>query len=91
MYKTIAEVKKANKSIGHHWFEASTMSFFNSVIETDLLHGRFFITSERMELDMPKQYSIRCAQEDGSISTIGKRGEFNNLTSAMVYLDKWLE
>jgi hypothetical protein len=88
MYNTIAAIKRANKASGQYWFSPSTMRFFNSEIETNVLYGRYFITSERMNLDMPKQYSIRCVEEDCGIDTIGKRGEFSTKNDAIAYLDK---
>jgi hypothetical protein len=43
---------------GKHWFDEDTMDFFNTEIEYVQSDG-FFITSERMELEDPKRYSIR--------------------------------
>jgi hypothetical protein len=81
-FNTIAEVKAANKTIDNHWFERGTMRFFNSRIESGLYGGQFFITSERMELTMPKRYSIREAMPDGDIKTVGEFQEFLTLEDA---------
>jgi len=82
MFKTLAEVKAANKAIGNHWFERSTMRFFNSKVETGLLRGRFFITSERMELTFPKRYTVREAMPDGDIKTVGEFQGYTDLELA---------
>lgn len=81
-FSSMAEVKAANKAIDNHWFERSTMRFFNSRVESGLYGGRFFITSERMELTMPKKYSIREAMTDGDIKTVGVFQEFTTLEDA---------
>jgi len=83
-FQTMAQVKAANKAIGHHWFERSTMRFFNSVIESGLLRGRFFITSERRELDFPKRYTVRRAQADGSIETVGTFQGYSDIELARI-------
>jgi len=82
MFKTLTEVKQENKAIGNYWFERSTMRFFNSVIESRLMADGFFITSERMELNFPKRYTVRRAQADGSIETVGTFQGFSKRTIA---------
>ena len=84
MFKTLTEVKQENKAIGNYWFERSTMRFFNSVIESRLMADGFFITSERMELNFPKRYTVRRAQEDGSIMTVGKFQGYSDLKLARI-------
>ena len=84
MFKTLAEVKAANKANGNHWFERSTMRFFNSVIESGLLRGRFFITSERRELDFPKRYTVREVLADGDIKTVGEFQGYTDLELARI-------
>ena len=84
MFKTLAQVKAANKAIGNHWFERSTMRFFNSKVETGLLRGRFFITSERMDLTFPKRYTVREAMPDGDIKTVGQFQGYSDLELARI-------
>ena len=69
--KTIADVKKANKEAGSFFFDRKTMSFFNSKIESGLLKGKFFITSEQHG-EHERAYTVREVQDDASIKTIGK-------------------
>jgi hypothetical protein len=80
----MAQVKAANKAIGNHWFERSTMRFFNSRIESGLLRGRFFITSERRELDFPKRYTVREVLADGDIKTVGEFQGYTDLELARI-------
>ena len=72
MFRTMSELKAANKKLGHHWFERGTMRFFNTRIESQLYGGRYFITSETMDPGGPRSFSIREASADGSIDTVGK-------------------
>ncbi len=68
----MADVRAANKASGQHWFSRSTMRFFNSVVESPLYHGRYFITSERYMDDAAKLYSVRVVQDDAGIDTVGE-------------------
>lgn len=86
-FQTMAQVKFANKTLGNHWFEKSTMRFFNSVIESRLLRGRFFITSERMELNFPKRYTVREVLPNGDIKTVGTFQGYTDLELARIGVD----
>ena len=47
---TIAEIKRENKKAGQHFFDADTMRFFDSRIESSAMRGHeryYFITSEQ--------------------------------------------
>ncbi len=83
-YRAIADVRAANKAVGGHWFDRSSMRFFNSVIESGLIGGRFFVTSERMDLDRPKLYSVREAKPTGEIDTVGEFQGYRDRTSAVL-------
>lgn len=68
-FLTIAEIRAANRRLGHYFFDQGTMRFFNSEVYGPVFGGRWFITAERMELDMPRLWTIRIANADGSIDT----------------------
>lgn len=72
-YKTMADVRAANKAAGEHWFSRETIRFFGSRIVGGIRRGRFFITSEDNFNRTKRLYSVREAMPDGSIET---RGEF---------------
>jgi hypothetical protein len=88
IFKTIADVKKANKGIGNHWFSAATMRFFHSCIESRLIGGQYFISSERMELTLPKRYSVRSVEDDGGISTVGVFQGYLTVEDARIAIDQ---
>jgi hypothetical protein len=67
MFENIAQVKKAHKAIGGHFFDREAMRFFNSKVESDVYAGRYFVTSERRELDMPKRFTVRQVAPSGEM------------------------
>lgn len=81
-FKTIEEIKAFNEEKGKYFFSKDTMKFFNSKVETSVYGGVFFVTSERMELDRPKRYTVRQVEESGNIKTIGSMQQYSTLASA---------
>lgn len=86
-FKTVAEIKQANREAGQHFFSPDTLRFFRSRIESDVLGGRLFITSEQFvastgEAD-PRRYTVRVANDDASsINTVHGFQEFDSLEEA---------
>lgn len=81
--RTVADAKKLNASKGFHWFEKETMRFFNTRIHgRNLIGGRYFITSERMDERFPYRYSVRKINLDGSVDTIGDFRQHASLEAA---------
>jgi len=77
MYKSIAEIKAKNKEAGGYWFTPKTMKFFASRIESHVIKGEYFITSEKTGFNSENRaYTIRKANSNGSIETIGKFNGF---------------
>lgn len=76
---TIADIKKANKAIGHHWFDDDAMRFFNSQISPEVYAGQYFITSEAFSDDSVRAWTIRkvtlSGDDRGSIDTVGSVGQ----------------
>ena len=70
-YTNLADVKATNRLAGQHWFDPESMEFFKSKIETELIDGRYFISSEQSPWG-PRAYSIRIADENGEIDTVGE-------------------
>ena len=70
-FDTINDVINLNHTTGHHFFDQDTMAFFNSRIETSLLRGRFFVTSEQGP-HMSRMFTVRCAGDDGRIGAVGE-------------------
>lgn len=75
-FRTIADIKRANKELGHHWFSPDTMRFFSSRVLREVYGGRYFVTSEQFYPVLgeayARRYTIRVAADDGSIDTVGE-------------------
>lgn len=72
-FKTISDVRRANKAAGHHFFDRDTMRFFSSRVVLSLYAGRFFVTAETGPGQAWPRFSVREACPDGRVIT---RGEF---------------
>jgi hypothetical protein len=72
MFRTIDDIKTANRVAGMHFFDADTLRFFNSRILDGVYGGRYFVTSERRPRSKePRLYTVREASADGGITTVG--------------------
>jgi hypothetical protein len=77
MKMTLAEIRNNNKE----WFSRGSMKFFNTKIESQPNKNNMFITSERMELNQPKRYTIRVCTEEG-IRNVGEFQQYKTLDAA---------
>lgn len=80
-YRNLSDVIAANEAIGNHWFDRSTMRFFNTKIESNLIAGHRFITSEKGP-DGVRKYTVREACPDGTIDTVGEFQAHSTLRQA---------
>ncbi|WP_437557330.1 DUF7447 family protein [Acidithiobacillus sulfuriphilus] len=71
MYFSIRSIKQANKEAGQHFFDASTMRFFNSRVCRKVI-GSYFVTSEQFDATTPRRYTLRRVDDRGWIATIGE-------------------
>jgi hypothetical protein len=81
-YRTIEDVKAANRQIGNHWFDRGTMRFFNTKIESGLIGGKYFITSERCDDNHPRLFTVRRAEPDATIDTVGEFQQYRTRDDA---------
>jgi hypothetical protein len=87
MFKNIAAIKRANIAVGHHWFDAGAMRFFNSIVEQTVVQGAegtYFVASSRYDETTPRQYTVHIATPDGKIDTVGEFGAYTNAADAFV-------
>ena len=76
---TISEMKRLDS----RWFEKGTMKFFNTKIESQPNKDNIFITSERMELDQKKRFTLRKFNtETNKVNTLGEFQEFGTIEEA---------
>ena len=98
VYRTMADVRSANAAAGHHWFDPATLRFFRSRVGRTLYAGRYFITSEQMSPSydrstdtwhyFPRRWSIRIANDDGSIDTVGEFDQYESYAQARAAIRK---
>ncbi len=82
MFFTIEQIEQANDEHGHHWFEPGTRRFFKSRASGPVIAGRYFVSSERGP-GMPRLYTIRVANENGSIDTVGEFQQYKSKRAAL--------
>jgi hypothetical protein len=77
MTMNITDIKAANKQAGYHFFERSTMRFFDSKVERMVYEGYggvYFITSEQFHgsngYSAPRKWTIRKFEANGDINTV---------------------
>jgi hypothetical protein len=85
-FNSLSEVRAANKAIDNHWFDRGAMRFFNTRIESNLLEGQYFITSEQPSEGSKRMFSVREAEVDGSIDTLGEFNSYPSKRSALAAL-----
>jgi hypothetical protein len=74
-WPSIDAIKRANRQAGSHFFDPSTLRFFDSRVLSGVIGGRYFITSERFHgsdgsVD-PRRYTVRIADDAGRVDTVG--------------------
>jgi hypothetical protein len=97
-FANLAEVKKANANSGRFWFSPATLEYFHCRVETGLIRGRYFITSECREPEpyrdvrgreqeaTERRYTVRYAQDDAAIETIGEFMQYGSCAEALTAL-----
>jgi hypothetical protein len=84
MYKTINQIKRANKAAGCHWFNPGALEFFKSRVEPNVwpvADGAYFASSE-CGPDGRRKWSVRFADAQGSIDTVADFGLFATVDDA---------
>ncbi len=73
MYDNIAEIKTANRELGHHWFDSDTLLHFGTRVVSDIIGGRFFVVRESPPAHVPIFRVIR-AEDDGQVQAVRSGG-----------------
>jgi len=83
MFSTIQEIKEANENAGQDFFKEGVMRLFIREIESEVLKGKFFVTSERYDTFAPKQYTVRQVSDNGHVTNVSKFQEFDDKYEAL--------
>lgn len=88
---SIPGLRRAHEGRGGHWFSKESMGFFGTKIHGGILHGRYFITSERQDAwGTRRRYSVRIAEKSTRIDTLGELGEHHSYSAARASLERAL-
>ena len=82
----IEAVKEANKQAGYHFFDDIVVTLLHSVVETEVYKEKYFVTSEQFA-NLPRNFTVRCAHDDGSITTVGKFHAIPSLSEAQAIIE----
>lgn len=90
-YDTLADMRRANRVNGRHFFAPSSMRYFNSKIHDKVFRGNYFVTSEQF-IDShgnaaERLYSVRLMLNHGRIETLPKFQAFEKLSDAVEYIN----
>jgi hypothetical protein len=92
-FTSMPAVKAAFNSSGSKWFTPGAMKWFNSKVESSLIGGRYFITSERYESGEPKRFNVRkvVRESDGrlDIETVGEHMTYTTKQQALNALEEY--
>lgn len=88
--RTIAELKALNEANGGGWFGKGEMSFFGTRIESPILHGQYFISSEQPPHG-PRKFTVRSFDDEGSIGTVGEFCAYHDADEAETALESHLK
>jgi len=69
---SIADLKRLNEQNGGCWFDRSNTRFFNTRIESGILRGKYFVSSEQYDDNTPRKFTLRSFDETGSVDTVGE-------------------
>jgi hypothetical protein len=69
-FDSVAEIRRANKDLGHHWFDPGAIRFFDATIGRAVYAGRMFGHSIRFSDETPRQYRVAVARDSGAIEQI---------------------
>ena len=88
MFTNLQQVKRQHKALGGHFFDREAMHFFGSRVESPLIGGKWFVTSEQF-MDDPRRFTVREVVDLGdriAIETVGEFQEFDNLDDALTFI-----
>lgn len=86
-YQSIEEIQSANRDAGQFWFTPGTMAFFRTRIESEVIAGYWFITSEEGPIG-ERRFSIRVADDQGMVDTVGQFMGYDSAQAAREALDR---
>jgi hypothetical protein len=84
MFDTMDQVRAACPQ----WFAPDTMAFWRSAIETELIDGSWFVTSEATADGTERRYTVRSVTDNDGIRTVGEFLAYASLADAVAGLER---
>lgn len=84
-FHTIQQIINANRNRGNHFFSKESMRFFSSRVHCEVYNGCYFVTSEKFDWKSPRLYTVRKANSDGTIETVGDFQAFDTRSKAHTF------
>lgn len=84
--ETVADLRRKNEEIGNHFFSPSTMKGFASKVESEILGGQYFITSEKNFNGTKREFTIRGFKPDGKVINNPFNQKFDTKSDAKAFL-----
>lgn len=86
--ETISQLRALNEKNGGCWFTPDTMRFFKTKIETGIIDGQYFVTSDASGFgdSSPRKFTIRSFDAEGSVDTVEEFNKFDTLNDALAAL-----
>ncbi len=84
-FETIEQVRQANIKNGYDFFEKIGSDHACMRVESYLLAGKYFISSELVESDQTNRdrlYTVRQVKPDGQVVTVGIYQEYESIKAA---------
>lgn len=74
-FRSVSAIKQANREANGHFFSADTMRFFDSRVESGVIAGRLFVTSEQFEdsrgnRPYPREFTVRVCSDHGHVNNL---------------------
>jgi|TARA_R110001583_G_scaffold188564_1_gene350720 hypothetical protein len=87
-FMNVAHIAKTNRENNHYYFDEATVKYLQSKYYQHVFHYCYFISSEIYPHDAPvsvgeELYTIRRADEEGSVTSVGPLGRFKTLKEAL--------
>lgn len=79
---SIAELRELNAINGGHWFSRGAMKFFVTRVESGIIGGRYFVTSEQPPHGR-RGYTVRSFDTVGRVNTVGELCGWGSREDAM--------
>lgn len=80
--ESIEDLTELNRQNGGCWFEPDTMSFFGTQIETEIIQGKYFVTSEQPPHG-PRKFTLRSFDQKGRVNTVGEFCAYDDKDEAL--------